>query len=320
MTRKILFVAAAALLATCLDARTPGGAAPVRHRPGVREVRGRLLRCPLRLDPLEGTARGLPPVRHEDAGLLASGDREADRGAEGRSSSASRRSTGRSFRSTTRSTPRRSRAHIRSELLDLETLRNWERNPMMYSGISGLRRQRPDEARLRAEGGAAPLDHRETEGASRRSARPAKANVQNPPKEFTTLAIRMSKGSAGFLQGGVAAWAKDAAGGGRGAAGGVHRRQRQGGGRSLRIRRLAREGPRAPLERKVRHRRGELRGEAPLRRPGGLPARPGAGHRRGESREGLCRLRRDREEDRPVEDARRGHEVDLRRSPDAPRT
>jgi uncharacterized protein (DUF885 family) len=40
----------------------------------------------------------------------------------------------------------------------------------------------------------------------------AKANVKNPPKEFTTLAIRMSKGAAGFLQGALATWAKDAAG------------------------------------------------------------------------------------------------------------
>ena len=101
---------------------------------------------------------------------------------------------------------------IRSELLDLETLRNWERNPMMYAGTAGFavnglmkRDFAPKAERLRSI-------------TARLKAVPAicaagKANVQNPPKEFTTLAMRMAKGSAGFLQGAVAAWAKDAAGG-----------------------------------------------------------------------------------------------------------
>src|SRR5437762_4763494 len=40
----------------------------------------------------------------------------------------------------------------------------------------------------------------------------AKANLVNPPKEFTDLAIRMSKGSVGYFSGTVATWAKDAAG------------------------------------------------------------------------------------------------------------
>ncbi|HTO77049.1 MAG TPA: DUF885 domain-containing protein [Thermoanaerobaculia bacterium] len=100
---------------------------------------------------------------------------------------------------------------IRSDLLDLETLRNWERNPMMYAGTAGFavndlmkRDFAPKADRLRSI-------------TSRLKAVPAicaagKANVKNPPKEFTTLAMRMSKGAAGFLQGTVAAWAKDAAG------------------------------------------------------------------------------------------------------------
>jgi uncharacterized protein (DUF885 family) len=40
-----------------------------------------------------------------------------------------------------------------------------------------------------------------------------KANVTNPPKEFTDLAIRMASGSVGFYKETVAVWAKDAAGG-----------------------------------------------------------------------------------------------------------
>jgi len=100
---------------------------------------------------------------------------------------------------------------VRSDLLDLETLRNWERNPMMYAAVSGFavndlmkrdfapkaERLRSVTARLKAVPGICAA---------------AKANVKNPPKEFTTLATRMAKGAAGFLQGAVATWAKDAAG------------------------------------------------------------------------------------------------------------
>ena len=101
---------------------------------------------------------------------------------------------------------------IRSDLLDLETLRNWERNPMMYAGVAGFavndlmkRDFAPKAERLRSV-------------TARLKAVPAiceagKANVKNPPKEFTTLATRMAKGSGGFLKGAVVTWAKDAAGG-----------------------------------------------------------------------------------------------------------
>ena len=40
-----------------------------------------------------------------------------------------------------------------------------------------------------------------------------KANVTNPPREFTDLAIRMASGSVGFYKESVAVWAKDAADG-----------------------------------------------------------------------------------------------------------
>jgi uncharacterized protein (DUF885 family) len=100
---------------------------------------------------------------------------------------------------------------IRSEQLDLETLRNWERNPMGYAGTAGFavnglikRDFAPKADRLRSV-------IKRLEGVPAICAA-GKANLKNPPAEFTTLAIRMAKGSAGFLQGGVAAWAKDAAG------------------------------------------------------------------------------------------------------------
>jgi uncharacterized protein (DUF885 family) len=101
---------------------------------------------------------------------------------------------------------------IRSTLLDLETLRTWENNPMRYAGVAGnavndlLKRDfAPKAERLRSI-------------TARLSAVPAlcaagKANLKNPPKEFTTLAIRMAKGSVGFLEGGLAAWAKEASAG-----------------------------------------------------------------------------------------------------------
>jgi uncharacterized protein (DUF885 family) len=100
---------------------------------------------------------------------------------------------------------------IRSALLDLETLRNWERNPMGYAGTAGF------AVNDLMKRDFAPKPERLRSITARLKAVPAicaagKANVQNPPKEFTTLAIRMSKGAGGFLQGAVAAWAKDAAG------------------------------------------------------------------------------------------------------------
>ena len=101
--------------------------------------------------------------------------------------------------------------NIRSELLDLETLRNWERNPMGYAGTAGF----AVNALMKRD--FAPKADRLRSITARLKAVPAicaagKANLKNPPKEFTTLATRMAKGAAGFLQGAVAAWAKDAAG------------------------------------------------------------------------------------------------------------
>ncbi len=101
---------------------------------------------------------------------------------------------------------------IRGELLELETLRNWERNPMRYAGLPGgavddliKRNFAPPSERLRSV-------------IARLNAIPAilaaaKANLQNPPKEFTDLAIRIAKGSVEFFEASVAAWAKEAAGG-----------------------------------------------------------------------------------------------------------
>jgi uncharacterized protein (DUF885 family) len=100
---------------------------------------------------------------------------------------------------------------IRSALLDLETLRSWEKNPMQYAGVAGF------AVNDLMKRNFAPASERLRSVVARIRVVPAvceagKANLKNPPKEFTALAIRMSKGAAGFLEGAVANWAKDAAG------------------------------------------------------------------------------------------------------------
>jgi uncharacterized protein (DUF885 family) len=100
---------------------------------------------------------------------------------------------------------------MRAELLDLEVIRNWRKNPMNYIGtppgsVDGLMKRdfASPAARLRSL-------------IARLKATPAmfaalRANVENPPKEFTDLAIRMGDGSVGFYRGTVRDWAKNAAG------------------------------------------------------------------------------------------------------------
>jgi uncharacterized protein (DUF885 family) len=100
---------------------------------------------------------------------------------------------------------------IRGFLLDSETLRNWERNPMGYAGLPG------GAADSLIKRDFAPAAERLRSLVAREKLMPAvyaaaKANLANPPKEFTDLAIRMAKGSAGYFSGTVAQWAKEAAG------------------------------------------------------------------------------------------------------------
>jgi hypothetical protein len=102
-------------------------------------------------------------------------------------------------------------SQIRGELLTLETLRPWENNPMQYAGlpggsINGLMKR-----------DFAPASQRLRSAIARMKGIPAvyaaaRENVKNPPKEFTDLAIRMSRGSVGFFERAVAVWGKEAAG------------------------------------------------------------------------------------------------------------
>ena len=100
---------------------------------------------------------------------------------------------------------------IRGDILDFEILRVYERNPMPYAGLPGG----AVDGLMKRD--FAPAPERLRSVIARLKAIPAlfaaaRANVQNPPKEFTDLAIRMAKGSAGFFEGSVATWAKGAAG------------------------------------------------------------------------------------------------------------
>jgi uncharacterized protein (DUF885 family) len=100
---------------------------------------------------------------------------------------------------------------LKGELLDLVTLETWRHNPMFYirgpaGSIDGLMKRdfAPASTRLRSV-------------VARLKAAPAmfqalRANVDNPPKEFTDLAIRMGAGSIGFFQHTLRDWATKAAG------------------------------------------------------------------------------------------------------------
>jgi uncharacterized protein (DUF885 family) len=101
---------------------------------------------------------------------------------------------------------------IRGFLLDQETLRGWESNPMGYAGLPGY----AADSLIKRD--FAPAAERLRSLVAREKLIPAvyaagKANLVNPPKEFTDLAIRMAKGSTGYFSGTVAQWAKEAAGG-----------------------------------------------------------------------------------------------------------
>ena len=97
-------------------------------------------------------------------------------------------------------------SQISAELYELETLQTWKKNPMGYvslagSAVDGLMKRN-----------FAPAKDRLNSVTARLLLVPAalsamRENVNNPPKEFTDLAIRMAQGSAGFFEKDVATWA-----------------------------------------------------------------------------------------------------------------
>jgi uncharacterized protein (DUF885 family) len=99
---------------------------------------------------------------------------------------------------------------INAELLELEVVKDWKRNPVTYLGkpaeaIDQLMKRSfaPPAARLKSIIGrlkAAP-----------QLLRSMKENIENPPKEFADLALIVAKGSVGFFKDDLAEWAKTAA-------------------------------------------------------------------------------------------------------------
>ncbi len=99
---------------------------------------------------------------------------------------------------------------MRAELFDLDELKEWRRNPMMYAGLPG----RSLHGLMKRE--YAPKKDRAASMIKRLEQIPAlyaaaRNNLENPPRVFTELAIRMAKGSAKFLEGSVKNWAEGAA-------------------------------------------------------------------------------------------------------------
>ncbi len=100
---------------------------------------------------------------------------------------------------------------IQGDIFEIETLRTWENNPMGYAGLPGSaidvlikRNFAPPEERLqkvieRLQGIPAIY-------------RAAQANLKNPPRAFTDLAIRMAEGSVGYFKETLPGWARTAAG------------------------------------------------------------------------------------------------------------
>ncbi len=100
------------------------------------------------------------------------------------------------------------RAAMRAELLEIDSVQQWKSNPMLYIGVAG------SAIDVLMKRNFAPKSRRVELVISRMQDVPQllaamKANVVNPPKEFTDLAIRMASGTIGFFKDTVAAWAKE---------------------------------------------------------------------------------------------------------------
>lgn len=102
-------------------------------------------------------------------------------------------------------------SRMRGSLLDWKTLRVWEKNPMLYvwvpgGAIDGIIKRDFAPATERLGSVTARLEQLPSVYAA------GKANVQNPAREFSELAIRMARGSVWYFENTVASWATQAAG------------------------------------------------------------------------------------------------------------
>lgn len=95
---------------------------------------------------------------------------------------------------------------IKAKLYDLENIRTWEHNPMIYAGVPG----RAIDSLMKRD--FAPAKERVASVIARLSHLPAiyaaaRANLRDMPKVQVELATRMAKGSIGFLDEELPAWA-----------------------------------------------------------------------------------------------------------------
>ena len=95
---------------------------------------------------------------------------------------------------------------IGAEIFELVEERAWEKNPMIYMGQPG----EAVDALIKRD--FAPGRERIPAVVARMQGVPRlvdamKANVQNPPREFTELALRMAQGSVAFFKDTVPRWA-----------------------------------------------------------------------------------------------------------------
>lgn len=105
---------------------------------------------------------------------------------------------------------------IHSELLDDEVIGTWRKNPMIYVQLAG------NAVDLLMKRNFAPPVERLRSVTARLGGVPAllaamRANVTNPPREYTDLAVAIARGSVGFFERDVSRWARDAAGADTGA-------------------------------------------------------------------------------------------------------
>ena len=101
---------------------------------------------------------------------------------------------------------------IANDILNLETIRPWENNPMFYSrlpggAIDGLMKRDFAPAKDRLRSVIARMKQIPAVYVA------ARENLKTPPKEFTDIAIRMTQGSVHFFDSAVVGWARAAAGG-----------------------------------------------------------------------------------------------------------
>ena len=167
-------------------------------------------------------------------------------------------------------------SQIRGQLLALESIRMWQKNPDVYSSgatnaifVIMSRSFAPPEARLRSAIAREKLIPRLLQS--------ARENLSNPPRIYTEIALEQMSGIVSFFQNDVPAAFQKVYGS---RAPLPIRRVQSGRDRCPEsLRNLDEIRPPAALPRRFPHRRRQLPQEAALRRDGRYPARPPARHR-----------------------------------------